>query len=212
MKNEYYSMKKRLLAVILSLMMIFQMLPAGALAETGQITSEPTRANFKWQVRFHDQDGEVIKKWQVKNDEPIGRLPKTIARKGYLAYWAVGIPNEGEQGTVWTPGERITSSYVVTKDLDIVPDYDAIDFTYTFDTPEEKEYTVQFTSNGEVIETRQVAEGKAIGEFPEAPVREGYTFNHWVIVGRDGSVLYLRLPCNEPAGLWKRLVHFCEGA
>lgn len=44
MKNGYYSIKKRLLAVILSLMMIFQMMPAGVLAEGGRFISDPVAA------------------------------------------------------------------------------------------------------------------------------------------------------------------------
>lgn len=42
MKTGYSSMKRRILAVIMSLVMIFQMLPAGALAEEEGAASSNT--------------------------------------------------------------------------------------------------------------------------------------------------------------------------
>ena len=61
MKNEYYSSKKRFLAIILSLMMIFQMLPAGVLAEEngGKFTSAPTRAST-YTITFQNAEGGLI--------------------------------------------------------------------------------------------------------------------------------------------------------
>ena len=61
MMNENYSTKKRLLAIVLSLMMIFQMMPTGILAEgEGKFTSEPTRAGTGTYHRIaFEYDGNV---------------------------------------------------------------------------------------------------------------------------------------------------------
>ncbi|MBR3296032.1 MAG: InlB B-repeat-containing protein, partial [Clostridia bacterium] len=132
-----------------------------------------------YEVRFHNRDGEVISTRTINEGSAIGDLPDTIAREDYNAYWAVGTASQGAQGTEWTPGTRIDSSYVVNGDVDIVPDYEMITYTITFytdDTKTEKvaEKTVNVNSN------------YSLNEIPTVPSKNGYS-GKWVYSGGDFS-------------------------
>ena len=127
-------------------------------------------------VRFRNRDGIVIETRTVEEGAAIGTLPDTIAREDYIAYWAIGTASQGAQGTVWTPGERITSSYVVNSDLDIIPDYDPIVYTITFYNEDKST----------VIETKtvDVSTSYCLNDIPAVPTKSGYS-GKWVYSGGD---------------------------
>jgi|GEM_PF-2952850 len=53
------------------------------------------------------------------------------------------------------------------------------DFTLRFETTPIGSYTVVFKDDDKVIETRMVEKDKPLGKLPDAPKREGWTFNGW---------------------------------
>ena len=53
------------------------------------------------------------------------------------------------------------------------------DFTLRFDTAPIDSYTVVFKDDDKVIETRMVEKDKPLGKLPDAPEREGWTFDGW---------------------------------
>ena len=159
MNNEYYSMKKRLLAIVMSLMMIFQMIPAGAFAAgEGRITSQPLRAD----------DGTHLVKFA-------GIYTEYYVPKGNM----IGIPApdpgpapEGQAGQFigwYCEADKVwySTQYKPESDMIFVPKYG---------------WEVRFRNhNGDVIETKQVPDGEAIGDLPAVPAREDYKNGFWGI-------------------------------
>ena len=157
MNNEYYSMKKRLLAIVMSLMMIFQMIPAGAFAAgEGRITSQPLRADDgTYHIKF---DGTYIT-YYVPRGNMIG----------------ISAPDpdpapEGQQFIGWyceDAGEWFSIQYQPSSHMHFVPKYG---------------WTVNFRNHiGDVISTRQVPDGEEIGALPDVPPREDYKNGFWGI-------------------------------
>ena len=88
-------------------------------------TEEGEGTEETWTVTFYDRDGDLYETVKVVKGEAIGtKLPETIAREDYVAYWAIGQINEGEQGTeIEVTGNRIDAEFVPEDDVTIVPDY-----------------------------------------------------------------------------------------
>lgn len=138
-------------------------------------------ANFTecYNVTFLNRDNEVHQVVQVPRGQAIGtKLPPVIAREDYIAYWAVGIEEEGgSQGKEWRPGERITAEYVPTQDVTIIPDYSPVTHTVTFYKTDAQE---------EVLVTKSVTADTSycLNEIPDVPEKDGYT-GKWVYSGGD---------------------------
>ena len=130
-----------------------------------------------WTVNFRNRDGEVIETRNVIQGEAIGDLPPTIDREDYNAYWAIGTHQSGDQGGTWVAGDRIDSSYVPEKDVDIVPGYSKVSYTVSFYESEEAT---------EAIATRtvDVDTSYCLNDIPSVPHKEGYT-GKWVYSGGD---------------------------
>ncbi|QTE69336.1 InlB B-repeat-containing protein [Clostridiales bacterium] len=158
MNNEYYSMKKRLLAIVMSLMMIFQMIPAGAFAAgEGRITSQPLRAGAgTYHISFKDIPAG-------DNFVPAGNMINNPAPDPDPA-------PEGQQFIGWyceAVGVWFSTQYRPTSDMEFVPKYG---------------WEVRFRNhNGDVIETKQVPDGEAIGDLPAVPARDDYKDGYWGI-------------------------------
>ena len=169
MKNEYYSSKKRFLAIILSLMMIFQMLPAGALAEgnNGKFTSEPTKAST-YTITFQNAEGV-----------PIDGTTITIAAGQPIKGQAPAAPEAptGQAFIGWFSGGTEFST-------EIVPDGDMV-FTAKYG------WIVRFRNNdGEIISTRTVEDNTAIGELPATIAKEDYVA-YWAIGTEKGGEIFV---------------------
>ena len=138
-------------------------------------------ANFTecYNVTFLNRDNEVHQVVQVPRGQAIGtKLLPVIAREDYIAYWAVGIEEEGgTQGKEWRPGERITAEYVPTQDVTIIPDYSPVTHTVTFYKTDAQE---------EVLVTKSVTADTSycLNEIPDVPEKDGYT-GKWVYSGGD---------------------------
>ncbi|MBR6135762.1 MAG: InlB B-repeat-containing protein, partial [Clostridia bacterium] len=132
-----------------------------------------------WTVTFYNRDAEVLKTVVVDAEEAIGsEMPATIAREDYDAYWAIGKIVEGAQGSeISVTGARITSSYVPTDNMTIVPDYVQIVYTVTFYTDENKT---------EVVATKTVNSDTSycLNDIPTVPTKNGYA-GKWVYSGGD---------------------------
>ena len=165
MKNEYYSSKKRFLAIILSLMMIFQMLPAGALADE-KIQSAPKSVN-SYYITFKDAAGTPVgSAIEVTKDEPIG-----------IAAPAAPEAPTGQAFIGWFSGGTEFST-------EIVPDDDMV-FTAKYG------WIVRFRNNdGEIISTRTVENNTAIGELPATIAKEDYVA-YWAIGTEKGGEIFV---------------------
>lgn len=159
-------------------MMIFQMMPAGVLAEGGRFTSDPVAAyTVTWEI-----DGQIGTYMSSKENMLLSDiLPEDPEKEGDFRFvgWA------DREGNPVNPQETF-----VTADIYVKAVFEDNRKTASPDNEpaEVKYYSVRFVANGETVETRQVAEGEAIGAFPEAPAREGYTFHHWMTAGQGNEV------------------------
>ncbi|MBR6822727.1 MAG: InlB B-repeat-containing protein, partial [Clostridia bacterium] len=131
-----------------------------------------------WTVTFYNRDAEVYKTVVVDDKKAIGSdMPGTIDREDYDAFWAIGEIIQGGQGSeISVTGNRITSSYVPTKDMTIVPDYDPITYTITF---YKEDKTTVFTTK-----TVDVGTNYCLNDIPTVPAKNGYTAK-WVYSGGD---------------------------
>ena len=147
-------------------------------AETGdgENTGEGTRETSdegNCTLTFYNRDAEMYATVEVVKGQAIGeKLPETIAREDYNAYWAIGeIVQSGQGNEIKVTGARIDASYVPTADATLVPDYSPIEYTVTF-----------YAEDGETVKaTRKVTADTNYGvaDMPEVPAKEGYT-GKWV--------------------------------
>ena len=173
MMNENYSTKKRLLAIVLSLMMIFQMMPTGVLAEgEGKFTSEPTRAGAgTYHIVFENADGGMISETFISSESQLGN----IAPEG----------PEGPEGSTfigWYCGDDpFDASCVPTGDMTFTPRYseEKIIYTVLFDPTTDETLTPY---------SIEVEENTAIGDkLPAVPEVPGYV-TKWVMQGTTTEV------------------------
>ena len=131
-----------------------------------------------WTLTFYNRDAEVYETVVVDDGKAIGSdMPGTIGREDYDAYWAIGKIIQGGQGSeISVTGDRITSSYVPTEDMTIVPDYDPITYTITF---YKEDKTTVFTTK-----TVDVGTNYCLNDIPTVPAKNGYTAK-WVYSGGD---------------------------
>ncbi len=85
---------------------------------------------------------------------------------------------------VWYPGEgsNLTINDAGSYTIYFRPDGQGGDDWYygVLYAAHNESWTVTFVADDETLETRSVAKGSAIGEFPAAPAKEGYRFDKWV--------------------------------
>ena len=162
MKSEYCSTKKRLLAIILSLMIVFQMMPAGVLAEEG------------WKRSVSDAKGGTSAfrvTWTV--DGQSGSYLVTEAGTMLSDILPASPSKEGDYrftGWVDAGGNPVNPATTeVTGDISVTAVFEEIIFK-----------TVTFTSEGDADIVIRVEEGETIGsQMPQDPSREGYRFDGW---------------------------------
>ena len=129
-------------------------------------------------VTFYNRDAQVIETRTVETGNAIGTLPAVIEREDYIAYWAIGeIRHNGQSNETVVTGSRIDASYVVNGNIEVVSDYDAI------------EYTVSFYNNQDDTEaayTRKVTASTSycVNDIPDVPDKAGYS-GEWVYI--DGK-------------------------
>ena len=156
MKNGYNSTKKRLLAIIMSLAMIFQMLPAGALADGQHVSSAPLRiSNGTYCISFEGRDEEIL----VPAGNMIGiEAPAAPSKPEGVNATFLGWYCEEES-------EWFSKTYTPKADMVFTAKYG---------------WEVRFRNYlGDVIDTRTVVDGEAIGDLPEVPAREDWTDGFW---------------------------------
>ena len=144
-----------------------------------------------WTVNFRNRDGEVIETRDVVKDTAIGALPESIAREDYTAYWAVGTYDPSGQGS-WVPGARVDDSYVVTQDLDIVPDYDKVVYTVTF-------YESEDATEPYVTKTVDADTSYCLNDIPAVPSKAG-SAGKWVY--GDGADFTNSVAISEDTKVW----------
>ena len=161
MKNEYCSMKKRLLAIVMTLMMIFQMMPAGAFADgEGRIVSDTWSAkgdDNTYHIVFKNTAGEEVG-W---NYVPINDPPNPINNPAPGSEKAGRAPKDGQTFINWYCGDiEFSTSYIPSDDMVFTPRFG---------------WEVRFRNrDGDILETRIVEDGEAIGALPTVPAREDY--------------------------------------
>ena len=185
---------KKLIAWVTVFLMVFNLCPFSAFAESGTESGEVVNMGIKtlspedqeklrnsqktWTVTFYDRDAEVYSTIQVTKGEAIGdQLPAAIYREDYLAGWAIGekVPN-GQGYTTVVTGQRIDGTYVPEGDISVVPDYDYV--TYTFIFYQEDQATVA------AVRTVTVETRYCLNDIPEVPAKAGST-GKWVYSNGD---------------------------
>ncbi len=154
--------------------------------------SGPDETNPEGKIPDEDSSDETVVDVTTTDEEtPSEDIPEEVI--------PVEVIPEGETQEETTPDEEKTDEGIPvegtaegdTQEKDIpeeeIPEGEKQEET-NLEPADVVNHTVIFTAFGETIESRQIAEGEAVGEFPEAPVREGYTFHHWVITGQGGDV------------------------
>ena len=126
MKNEYYGTKKRILAVILSLMMIFQMMPVSVLADV--ITSSPVKVGgtvthtVTFDPTTDPAEPLAPQTITVEDGQPIGgQLPAVPEVPGYRTKWV-------KEGTT----TEVNAETVVTEPFTAAVGKEKIIYTVTF--------------------------------------------------------------------------------
>ena len=107
-------------------------------------------------VVFKDDD-KVIETRMVEKDQPLGKLPDAPKREGWTF-----------DGWFDENGEQVFDTTIVTRDMEVHSNWSR---SSTFE--------VVFSDRGQIIETRMVEKDQPLGKLPEAPEREGWTFDGW---------------------------------
>ena len=158
--------------------------PEASEAQTEEAAEEPAPAEEEeakeeetWTVTFYNRDAIVHKTVEVEKGKAIGgKLPATIAREDYNAYWAIGEIITGGQGKeIKVTGARIDSGFTPTKDTVIVPDYDPISYTVSFYESEDA---------ATPMATRKVSADSnyCVNDIPAVPGKDGFA-GKWVYSG-----------------------------
>jgi hypothetical protein len=131
-------------------------------------------------VNFHNRDGAVIESRNIEQADggtAIGNLPTVPSRDGYTGHWAIGSYDSSGQGS-WKPtGGAIDSGYLVTGDLDIVPDYEKVTYTVSF-------YDSEDATTPLTTKTVDVDSNYCLNDIPTVPTKNGYV-GKWVYSGGD---------------------------
>lgn len=139
-----------------------------------------------WTVNFRERDGDIVEtRTYEKTDEGValnieGALPAPEAREDYIGYWAIGTYNPAGQGS-WEAGDRVSASYLVKSDLNLVPDYDPLTYTVTFHNGE----SASSPQYGDV-QTVNVNSTYCVNNIPQVPIKSGYS-GKWVYSGATGT-------------------------
>ena len=107
-------------------------------------------------VVFKD-DGKEVATRIVEKGKPIEDLPDAPEKPGYTF---IGWFDED--------GEPVLETTIVTRDMEAHSEWSRAGT-----------FTVVFTDRGKMVETRTIEDGKPLKKLPEAPEREGWTFDGW---------------------------------
>ncbi len=155
MKTGRHSTKERLLAIIMSLMMVFQMMPFSALAD--EVASDVKQGTEYWTVTFK-ANGGTVETLTVEDGSTVANLPTDPTGDAPFIGWYVD-------------DTEFTTSTVVNSDLTVTAKFG---WTLTF-----------YNRDAEVIKTVKVENGTAIGSaMPATIAREDY-IAYWAIGNID---------------------------
>jgi uncharacterized repeat protein (TIGR02543 family) len=107
-------------------------------------------------VVFKDDD-KVIETRMIEKNKPLGKLPDAPKREGWTF-----------DGWFDENGEQVFDTTIVTRDMEVHSNWSR---SSTFE--------VVFSDRGRIIETRMIEKDQPLGKLPEAPEREGWTFDGW---------------------------------
>ena len=160
---------KKFFALLLSLIMVLQLSPLTALAETDTTGFTVFKSNTLrsasptyYTVTFTEYDGTTNKVVVAENETvPANDFPTPQERAGYdFDEWVYGTGNTAfDSETPVTKNLTVTATYTLKENWHIV----------TF-----------YNRDAEVVETRTVAGGDAIGTLPATIARDGYD-DYWAI-------------------------------
>ena len=127
MKGKGHNLSNRIFAILLSVMMVFQMLPVAAIAETPdgwegvKGAESPVEGATIHEVNFYSGDpsgdgmGNLIATHDIEVGNSIQLLPESPFQEGYTF-----------SGWVSTSGEAVTAATVPTGDMDVKATYTSI--------------------------------------------------------------------------------------